>query len=640
MDLTNWVSDNVFKLTGISEDTVVDFLVASATKSKSLQDFKKSAQSLGFGKGSTAFIEELYSKVPRKHSKKENKAKEIVELLEKNSKYKMILEDEPKQIDLPLHISKKQKKLRKADKSQKAEEWGKSDSESEYYSEQEEPEKLDEKSYNQPEETEMERDQREKLEFEERLRERDLQRDEERQEELLRKKMEKSRAKESISSSRDKSRFEYLKKREEQKLNLLQKEIEDEEFLFQSENLTAKELHDLKIKKKVLDLAKERASIKDYSGYQIPTEERFVEKKKDSVLYQKYKEDDLVKDVDWEAEKINSILGAKKKAEPEFDYVFDEDARIDFIKHQAAEAQYIIDTTPKISEKERKAMTMKEVRKSLPIFQYREQLIEAIEEYQVLIIVGETGSGKTTQLPQYLVEAGYSKNGQKIGCTQPRRVAAMSVAARVAEEMDTVLGREVGYSIRFEDCTSEKTIVKYMTDGMLLREFLNEPDLASYSCLIIDEAHERTLHTDILFGLVKDIARFRPDLKLLISSATMDANKFSEYFDDAPIFNIPGRKFPVEEYYTVAPEANYLAAAITTIMTIHITQDKGDILLFLTGQDEIEQVQESLAHISRSLGNKIAELIVCPIYANLPSDLQGKIFEPTPHGARKVLFSD
>jgi len=111
---------------------------------------------------------------------------------------------------------------------------------------------------------------------------------------------------------------------------------------------------------------------------------------------------------------------------------------------------------------------------------------------------------------------------------------------------------------------------------------LNEPDLKSYSCLIIDEAHERTLHTDILFGLVKDIARYRPDLKLLISSATMDANKFSEYFDDAPIFNIPGRKFPVEVYHTQAPEANYLAAAITTIMTIHVSQGPGDVLLFLT----------------------------------------------------------
>lgn len=126
----------------------------------------------------------------------------------------------------------------------------------------------------------------------------------------------------------------------------------------------------------------------------------------------------------------------------------------------------------------------------------------------------------------------------------------MSVATRVSQEMGTKLGYEVGYSIRFEDCTSDKTIIKYMTDGMLLREFLNEPDLKSYSCLMIDEAHERTLHTDVLFGLVKDLARSRPDLKLIISSATMDAQKFSDYFDKAKIITIPGRKFPVDIYYT------------------------------------------------------------------------------------------
>jgi pre-mRNA-splicing factor ATP-dependent RNA helicase DHX16 len=149
------------------------------------------------------------------------------------------------------------------------------------------------------------------------------------------------------------------------------------------------------------------------------------------------------------------------------------------------------------------AMTIAEVRRSLPVYRFRDDLLKAIEEFQILVIVGETGSGKTTQIPQYLYEAGYTKGGKKIGCTQPRRVAAMSVAARVAEEMGVKLGYEVGYSIRFEDCTSEKTVLKYMTDGMLLREFLTEPDLASYSVLMIDEAHERTLHTDVLFGLVK-----------------------------------------------------------------------------------------------------------------------------------------
>eukprot|EP00965_Chrysotila_dentata_P097984 3239816-Pleurochrysis_carterae.AAC.1 len=136
---------------------------------------------------------------------------------------------------------------------------------------------------------------------------------------------------------------------------------------------------------------------------------------------------------------------------------------------------------PKAPKKVSQKDSLAEVRKSLPVYLYREQIIEAVNEYQCLVIVGETGSGKTTQIPQYLHEAGYTKNGKKIGCTQPRRVAAMSVAKRVADEVGCKLGNEVGYAIRFEDCTSERTVLKYMTDGMLLREFLGEPDLASYS---------------------------------------------------------------------------------------------------------------------------------------------------------------
>lgn len=274
----------------------------------------------------------------------------------------------------------------------------------------------------------------------------------------------------------------------------------------------------------------------------------------------------------------------------------------------------------------------------LPVYPYRNELLKAIAEHQVLIIVAETGAGKTTQIPQYLFEAGYTEVG-KIGCTQPRRVAAMSVAARVAKEMNVKLGNEVGYSIRFEDCTSDKTVIKYLTDGMLLREFLGEPDLSSYSVMIIDEAHERTLHTDVLFGLVKDIARFRPDLKLLISSATLDAEKFSDYFDSAPIFKIPGRRYPVDIFYTKAPEADYVDAAIVTCLQIHVKQAPGDILVFFTGQEEIEAAEELLKERTKGLGSKIGELLVCPIYGNLPTELQSKIFEPTPPGARKIVLA-
>ena len=200
----------------------------------------------------------------------------------------------------------------------------------------------------------------------------------------------------------------------------------------------------------------------------------------------------------------------------------------------------------------------------------------------------------------------------------------MQRVALFSQEMGKKLGNEVGYSIRFEDCTSERTKIKYMTDGMLLREFLSEPDLGSYSVMIIDEAHERTLHTDILFGLIKDIGRFRPDLKLLISSATLDAEKFSDFFDEAPIFRIPGRRFPVEIFHTKAPEADYIDACVVTILQIHVTQDTGDILVFLTGQEEIETAQESLTERVRRLGSRIKELLILPIYANLPSEMQVK----------------
>ncbi|KAK2516942.1 hypothetical protein Q9966_014852 [Columba livia] len=215
----------------------------------------------------------------------------------------------------------------------------------------------------------------------------------------------------------------------------------------------------------------------------------------------------------------------------------------------------------------------------------------------------------------------------------------MSVAARVALEMGTKLGNEVGYSIRFEDCTSERTVLKYMTDGMLLREFLTEPDLASYSVLMVDEAHERSLHTDVLLGLLKDVARFRPQLKVLVASATMDTQRFSTFFGDAPVFRVPGRRFPVDIYYTKAPEADYLEACVVSVLQIHVTQPPGDILVFLTGQEEIEACVELLQERCRRLGSRLPELLVLPVYANLPSDVQARIFQPTPPGARKVVVA-
>ncbi|XP_037958646.1 probable pre-mRNA-splicing factor ATP-dependent RNA helicase mog-4 [Teleopsis dalmanni] len=443
---------------------------------------------------------------------------------------------------------------------------------------------------------------------------------------------------------RKQSRRVYLEKRKDDKVAELEADIIDDEYLFEETTLTKNEIEDRKYKKKLLSIAKDHEKARELERiqrYRMPDNL----KKGEQMEYVEVDETEKQLNAEqkkWEAEQLASArfkFGSKDaKAQEEYELLLED--QIDFIQAiTMSGTKEKTSTDPELTESQKKRLTIEETKKSLPVYPFKDDLIAAITEHQVLIIEGETGSGKTTQIPQYLVEAGFTKNKKMIGCTQPRRVAAMSVAARVAEEMGVKLGNEVGYAIRFEDCTSERTILKYMTDGTLHREFLSEPDLASYSVMIIDEAHERTLHTDILFGLVKDIARFRPELKLLISSATLDAEKFSKFFDDAPIFRIPGRRYPVDIFYTKAPEADYIDACCVSVLQIHATQPLGDILVFLTGQDEIETCQEVLLERTKRLGSKILELIIIPVYANLPSDLQAKIFEPTPPNARKVILA-
>ncbi|KAL6305628.1 P-loop containing nucleoside triphosphate hydrolase protein [Sparassis latifolia] len=281
--------------------------------------------------------------------------------------------------------------------------------------------------------------------------------------------------------------------------------------------------------------------------------------------------------------------------------------------------------------------TLKEQREYLPAFACREELMRVIRDNQVIVVVGETGSGKTTQLTQFLYEDGYCTYGL-VGCTQPRRVAAMSVAKRVSEEMECKLGSTVGYAIRFEDCTSPETKIKYMTDGVLLRESLNEGDLDRYSCIILDEAHERSLSTDVLMGLLRKILSRRRDLKLIVTSATMNAEKFSSFYGNAPTFTIPGRTFPVEVFHSKSPCEDYVDSAVKQVLQIHLSLPPGDILVFMTGQEDIEVtcqvVQERLAQLDEP-----APLSVLPIYSQMPADLQAKIFEPTSDGRRKVIVA-
>ncbi|KAG6372887.1 pre-mRNA splicing factor [Boletus reticuloceps] len=703
-DIHRFVRDNCLKFFGLAQSSIVDFIIASASSSKSPEALLASLTESGLPNNSDthAFANELFQRAPRKSKHKQASAVEAArkeaeraarELTAKQ--YGFLLDERDSNTDVVESVDKskqrtgKERRLRKRELDTKQWESDEEDSARKRHKTDElasrsrsrTPPDDAQLDVSQIEDTEVrkEKDRIEDLksrdEFAERVRQRDLQKTKKLVEDrssrtsgpgaadaaVRRQLADDPQARtQALPSLRIHSRQEYLTKRETQQIELLRKEITDDEALFAGMRISKREQRELERKKELLHLVEERLKINDkWEGYQLP-EDYFTEqgkidkKKKENVLYQRYeeakpKDDQFVTDVDqWEASQtLHSTFktGAMDKREivDHYEYVFDESQTIKFVMDQTLKGERMSEKDKllqrQIEEAEQRVKTIEETRKSLPVYTYREELLDAIKQHQVLIVVAETGSGKTTQLPQYLHEAGYTAGGLKIGCTQPRRVAAMSVAARVAEEMGTKVGYEVGYSIRFEDCTSDKTVLKYMTDGMLMREFLTEPDLAGYSALIIDEAHERTLSTDILFALVKDIARFRPELRLLISSATMDAEKFSEYFDGAPVFFVPGRRYPVDIHYTPQPEANYLHAAITTVFQIHTTQPKGDILVFFTGQDEIEAAQENLQETARALGNKIAELIICPIYANLPSDMQAKIFEPTPPGARKVVLA-
>ncbi|OAY84022.1 putative pre-mRNA-splicing factor ATP-dependent RNA helicase DHX16 [Ananas comosus] len=398
------------------------------------------------------------------------------------------------------------------------------------------------------------------------------------------------------------SRQVYLQKRRDQKLLEIRDDIIDHEYIFEGVKLTEAEEREHRYKRKIYELAKEHlGDVDNINEYKMPEaydmEGRVNQEKRFAAAMQRYRDPEAAEKMNpfaeqeaWEEHQIGKAtikFGSKdrKQAADDYQYVFEDG--VEFIKASVmdgTQACYFEDELSSGNDDSSDAKTMLEMlqmsmeslpflfssvdcffpffcqedRKSLPIYPYREELLKAIQDHQVLVIVGETGSGKTTQIPQYLHEAGYTEAG-KIACTQPRRVAAMSVAARVSQEMGVKLGHEVGYSIRFEDCTSEKTVLKYMTDGMLLREFLGEPDLASYNVVMVDEAHERTLSTDILFGLVKG------------------GDTLSKYTSQQH------RK------------QTTLMLRLLLFFKYTLTQPLGDILVFLTGQEELKQSMKSLS---------------------------------------------
>ncbi|TFK39329.1 P-loop containing nucleoside triphosphate hydrolase protein [Crucibulum laeve] len=301
--------------------------------------------------------------------------------------------------------------------------------------------------------------------------------------------------------------------------------------------------------------------------------------------------------------------------------------------------------------------TLLEARKKLPIYAQMDEFLKMFSEHQIIVIIGETGSGKTTQIPQLVAYSDLPHiKGKVVACTQPEHVAAMSVAKRVADELDVQLGRQVGYSIRFEDMTElGTTFLNYLTDDMLLREAMNDPTLERYSTIILDEVHQRTLATDILMSLLKNIARKRPDLKIIVMAATLNALKFQKYFNlrsdvKVPLFKVPRSTHPIEVFYTQEPEFDYVEAAIRTVLMIHRAEDQGDILLFLTGEEEIENACRKIKLEADDLLNQnpdsIGPLVCIPFYSSLPPQQQQRIFDSapgprTPNGptGRKVVVS-
>ncbi|HHJ35718.1 MAG TPA: DEAD/DEAH box helicase, partial [Gammaproteobacteria bacterium] len=275
----------------------------------------------------------------------------------------------------------------------------------------------------------------------------------------------------------------------------------------------------------------------------------------------------------------------------------------------------------------------------LPIAQKSDVIKETILDNQVTILCGETGSGKTTQLPKICLDAGFGIRG-KIGHTQPRRLAARAVSLRIAEELNTVPGNEVGFKVRFSDQSNDRSYIKLMTDGILLAECNHDPFLNQYDVIIIDEAHERSLNIDFLLGYLKRLIQKRKDLKIIITSATIDPDRFSRHFNDAPVINVSGRTYPVEvryrPYQSADSEQNKnLQEGILDAVNELTRIDRGDILVFLSGERDIRETADFL--FKQRHDRVLDNTEILPLLARLSNAEQNRIFHPS--GKRRIILA-
>jgi len=299
---------------------------------------------------------------------------------------------------------------------------------------------------------------------------------------------------------------------------------------------------------------------------------------------------------------------------------------------------------------------IEEQRRRLPISLLRRELLWLVESHSTVVVVGETGCGKTTQLPQYLYEGGWAADGYQVAVTQPRRVPVMTLSARIAEEIGCTLGDTVGYTIRFDDKTSkERTRIKFLTDGVLIREMSENPLLPQYSVIMIDEAHERSIATDVLLGLLKKVQKRRPELRIIISSATLEAEKLVEFFDTSrsgplaghsaggpsrkpAVISVAGRMHSVQCHYLQEPTSDYVRAAAEAVIQLHKEGLPGDVLVFMSGQQEIEDTVQLIREEARNLQSRVG-ILALPLFSGLPVEQQMVAFQPTPRSLRKVVVA-